>query len=461
MPLTVKILNNIKMNKQVIIAILLLLIVKTSFAQDKIKVDGVAVVVGKNIVLDSDIEKFQKEINLRSEGKIDISRCEMLEEIMTQKLMAHHAVIDSIEISEARVDGEVDRIIANFTQQLGSLDKVVEFYGFNDESDLKKELGTIQREQLLIQGEKEAIVSKVSVTPDEVKNYFNTLKQADNLPEFGSEIELAQIVLHIEPTKEEVQRVIAKLKDLKKQIEDGASMRLKAMLESDDPGVSQNGGLYQVQRDGQFIKEFKEVAFSLAEGEVSEPFKTDFGYHIIKVEKIRGQEVDARHILIQPDIDEEEVSKSKEQLEKIRKRVLDGSITFEEAVAEFSNDKSTKNNKGVIINPYTQDTHFELTRMDPSLYDRVVNLNKGDITEPFFDQERGGPKMFKIILMKDKTEAHTADFVKDYVKIQKMALLKKKEETIEKWNTDKIKDTYIKLNGENVDCEFKNNWSKK
>lgn len=431
---------------------------------ERIKVDGVAVVVGKNIVLDSDIDKFKKELQQRIEGKIDITDCEMLEELMIQKLIAHHAVVDSIVVTEVEVNSEVERNISYFKQQLGSIEKVIEMYGFNDEEDLRKELYEIQEEQILIRQERASITEDIDVTPEEVRTYFKNLEKENSLPEFSAEIELAQIVKIIKPSEEETNRVIAKLNEIKKEIEEGYSFRLKAIINSDDPAVSSNGegagGKYTITRESGFIKEFKEVAFSLDEGEISEPFESGFGYHIIRVDKIKGQERDVRHILMQPKISQAELKASKDELAKIRKQIINNEITFDEAVLKYSEDKETKNNRGLILNPQTNDTHFNLTRMDPTLYGRVSNLKAGEITEPYYDEIRGGEKMYKIILLKSKEEAHTANFTKDYEKIQQLTLQKKQEETVDKWSKDKIIDTYIKINKDFKKCEFKNNWKK-
>ena len=238
--LKTNILKDINMIKKGFVITLLLLSIGL-FSQERVRVDGVVVVVGKNIVLNSDIEKFKQEIERQSEGKIQISDCEMLEEIMIQKLLSHHAVIDSIVVEESEIGQQVDRTIGSFAQQLGSIEKVIEFYGFNDEDDLRKELSEIQREQFLIQREREGIVADVDVTPDEVRTYYNNLKEADLLPEFGAEIELSQIVMYAEPTEEEIKRVKDKLNKMKADIEGGANMNMKAILNSDDPAVASKG----------------------------------------------------------------------------------------------------------------------------------------------------------------------------------------------------------------------------
>jgi peptidyl-prolyl cis-trans isomerase SurA len=464
MRLKMKILKNINMIKKVVLLAIYVVGIN-GFSQERVKVDGVAVVVGKNIVLDSDIAKFKLEVEQRSEGKIQISDCEMLEEIMTQKLLSHHAVIDSIVVTDDEIEKQVDRVLGSFTQQLGTIDKVIEFYGFNDEDDLRKELSDVQKEQMLTQRERTSIVENVEVTPDEVRTYFNNLKEEGSLPELGAEIELSQIVIYAQPSEEENKRIIDKLTKIKEDVEAGSSMQMKALLNSDDPSVSGtgpgSGGFYSITRETGFVKEFKEVAFSMDAGEVSEPFKTQFGYHIIQVEKIKGQQIDIRHILIQPEIDEDKLLDAKSTLEKVKKDIAEGVLTFEDAVKEYSEEEATRTNKGVIVNPATGDSHFELTRMDPTLYSRVSSLNATEVTDPFYDETREGEKMFKILLLKSKTDAHKADYSNDYVKIQQLATQKKQEETIDKWAKEKIKGTYIKINEGHKDCTFDKNWSKK
>ena len=449
----------LKYTKLTVLTVFFGLMSISTFAQ-KIKIDGVAVVIGKNIVLDSDIEKFKQEVDARSEGKITISDCEMLEKLMQQKLLAHHAIVDSVTVSEAEISGRVDRSVEYFTQQYGSLDKVIKAYGFNDLDDLKKELYTVQKENVLIEKEQQNITEKIDVTPEEVRLYFNGLKKNEELPEFPAEIELAQIVLNAAPTKEENDRIVTKLTEIKKQIEEGASFKMKAIINSDDPMVTQNGGRYEVTKDSPFIKEFKEMAFSLDIGQVSKPFKSDFGYHLMQLHEVKGNMRVASHILMQPDIPDTRLKDTQQRAEQIAKDIREGAITFADAVKKYSEDKETKNNGGVIVNPYSGETKFDLTRMDPALYARVAELKKGELSDVFFDQNRTGEKMFKFIVMKDRTDTHIADLVEDYVKVQDLALRKKREETITKWAKGKIKDTYIKMSEVHSKCSFEKNWKK-
>ena len=337
---------------------------------------------------------------------------------------------------------------------------MIKAYGFNDLEDLKKELTVVQTENVLIEKEQQKVTEKVDVTPEEVRLYYVGLKDKDELPQFPAEIELAQIVIKAVPTNEEIERVIAKLLEIKKQVEDGSSFKMKAIINSDDPGVTSNGGQYTVTKESAFIKEFKEMAFTLDIGQVSKPFKSQFGYHIMQLHEIKGNTRIASHILMQPEVPESKLTEIKEKAEQIIKDIREGKITFAEAVKKYSSDKETKNSGGLIINPSTGESKFDLTRMDPAFYARVSDLKKGEMTEPFYDEERSGDKMFKFILMKNRTDTHVADIVEDYVKIQKLALQKKKEEKVTKWSKEKIKDTYIKIGDTHSKCNFVKNWKK-
>ena len=380
---------------------------------------------------------------------------------MNRKLLSHHAVVDSIVVTDAEVNTTVEQKIAYFLQQLGSEEKLYKFYGFNDMADLRKEFVEVEKEANLVQKMQQKLAGDVDVTPEEVRSYYKSLEKENNLPEIGAEIELAQIVLYANPSTEEEERIINRLYEIKKEVEDGQSFTMKAILYSKDPGVTENSGAYTITRESGFVKEFKEAAFSLTEGEISEPFKSDFGYHILMVEKIKGKQRDVRHILMQTEITEEQQQSIKDSITKIRKDILTLKLTFGEAVQKYSEDKVTKSSNGLLTNPETSDSKFDLTKMDPTLYARISALKTGEITDVFYDETRQGEKMYKMILMKSKTDAHIVDLSKDYVKIQNLALQKKREETIAKWTKEKINDTYIKINKDYKKCEFQNNWAKK
>jgi peptidyl-prolyl cis-trans isomerase SurA len=315
------------------------------------------------------------------------------------------------------------------------------------------------KEQKLTGEMQKKIVDKVEITPEEVREFFKKIPTAE-LPVFGAELEVAQIVIKPKVTDADKQKVIDKLNAFRKECMEGSSFATKAVLYSEDPGSSKSGGYYKMTRKTPFVKEFKDVAFGLAEGEISEPFETIFGYHIIYAEKIRGQEIELRHILISPAVTQESLKEAKEKITLIRKKIMDKDITFAEAARTMSDEKETKANGGALVNTKTQDTHFELTKMDPKIYGQVSNLKDNEISLPFLEDEQG-KKDYKIMIVTNRIDAHTADYAKDYIKIKDLALKEKQIKAIGKWFDTKIKDTYIKIVGEYRDCAFTNNWLKK
>jgi peptidyl-prolyl cis-trans isomerase SurA len=208
------------------------------------------------------------------------------------------------------------------------------------------------------------------------------------------------------------------------------------------------------------VKEYRDVAFSLQEGEISDPFETSYGFFIIILEKIRGQEYDVRSILLKPKINSSEIEEAKEKLENARQRILSGEITFAEAALEVSDQIETKYDGGQLINPETQDYNFELTKIDPELYSQIEKLKDGEVSIVLQDEDRTNPVKFKLLTVTDRTDEHEANFAKDYLKIQSLALQNKKLKEIEKWQNIKIEDTYVKIANEHRDCDFFSNWLK-
>ena len=275
-------------------------------------------------------------------------------------------------------------------------------------------------------------------------------------------MEISQIVLEPKVTEEEKDRIVNQLKSFKVDVEErGLSFSSKAVLYSQDPGSRSNGGKYTLHRKKpRMVKEFRDIAFSMQEGQISDPFKTDFGWHILVVEKIRGQEVDVRHILLTPKVDQAQLDEARNLLDTLRTRILDNEITFENAALQFSSEKETRLNGGVIINPTTGDRRFELTKMDPVLYNQIRDLKDEEISVPLLDEDRSGLKKYKILKVTNRYDEHLADYSKDYVKIKDLALKEKKLKAIKKWMEEKIELTFISLNKDFYGCEFTNNWRK-
>ena len=434
--------------------------VKVKTKTSRQKVDGIIATVGDYIILDSDIDKGYLEISSQGNSVKDITRCQMLGKLLEDKLYAHQAIQDSIVVKDDDVKKMMEDRVNYMVEQIGTLEKVIQYYKKNSEEEFRTYFFDILKENKLTEEMQKKIIDAVEVTPEEVRTFFKKIPTTE-LPVFGSEMEVAQIVVTPKITEEEKQKVIDKLKGFKNDIQGGASFFSKAVLYSEDPGSRSSGGFYKMTRKTQFVKEFKDVAFSLGEGEISEPFETDFGYHIIFVEKIRGQEIDLRHILLIPKVSDESLKEAKEKITLIKKRIEDKEITFAEAAMTMSDEKETRANGGVLINPKTQDTRFELTKMDPSLYSNVSGLKEGEISSPLAEEDQSGKKKFKLLTVTNRINEHTADYAKDYIKIKGIALKEKQIKEIGKWFDEKIKETFIKINGEYRDCKFTNDWLKK
>lgn len=435
--------------------------VKTS--NQRMKVDGVVAVVGDYVVLDSDLDKefLQLEAGGVSQANMP-TRCQLFGKLLEDKLYAHSAIQDSIVVNELEIRSQVDQQIDYLVEQIGSMDALLKFYNKDSEQALREEMLEINKTNKLAGEMQRKIVEDIEVTPEEVREYFNSIPK-DERPIFGTELKVAQIVVIPEITDVERQKAIDRLKEFKADIiENGASFITKATFYSDDMGSRRTGGkLPPMNRNRpQMVKEFRDVAFSLEEGEISDPFQTDFGYHIVYLEKIRGQEYDVRHILIRPEVTQEAILKAKTKIDTIRARIVRGEIKFADAARELSDEKETKQDGGQLINPQTQDYNFELTKMDPELYAQIQNLKDSEVSLVLQDEDRINRIKFKILMVTDRIDEHEADFSRDYLKIKNLAVQEKQYKEIGKWQDDKIKDTYINVNAEYRDCEFNSNWLK-
>ncbi len=427
----------------------------------RVKIDGVAAVIGDFVVLDSDIDKQFTQLKVSGVSTKDITRCQIFGKLLEDKLYQHHAIQDSIEVNNAEIQSYVDQQINMFAEQIGSMDKLIDYYNKSSEQELRSEMFELNKNSELAKKMQESIIEDIEVTPEEVRQFFNSIPKKDR-PIFGTELRVSQIVVIPVTTDEEKQKVVDRLKQFKADVVDnGASFVTKAVLYSDDVPSRRNGGKYTINRKrSPMVKEFNEVAFSLEEGQISEPFETEFGYHIIFLEKIRGQEYDVRHILLRPKVNPEDIKDAKDKIENIRERIVAGDISFSAAARDSSDEKETKFDGGLLINPETQDYRFELTKMDPELYSQISNLKEGEVSIVYQDEDRVNPIKFKILSVSDRYDEHVADFSKDYLKIQKLALQNKQLKEIEKWQDDKINETYIKISMENRDCNFYSNWLK-
>ena len=426
-----------------------------------VKVDGVAAVVGDFVILDSDIDKQFAQLEASGVSTQDISRCQLFGKLLEDKLYIHHAIQDSIEVNDIEIRSYVDQQLEGFAEQIGSMDKLIAYYNKSSEQELRDEMYEINKNGQMASKMQQKVVEEIEVTPEEVRQFFNTIPKEER-PLFGTELRVAQIVVVPETSKEETDKVINRLREFRTDVlGNGSSFTTKAVLYSEDPGSKRTGGKYTLNKKRpRMTKEFREVAFSLEEGDISEPFKTDFGYHIILLEKVRGQEYDIRHILLRPKLTNDAITAAKEKLEKVRQSIVVGDVTFAQAAVEASDEKETKFDGGQLRNPETQDYNFELTKMDPELYAQIQKLKDNEVSPVYQDEDRVNPIKFKILTVTQRTDEHEAEFAKDYLKIKALALQEKQLNTISNWQEEKIMDTYIKINGDLRTCEFNSNWFK-
>lgn len=426
----------------------------------KQKIDGIIATVGDYVILDSDIDKAFLEIQSQGESTKNITRCQMLGKLMEDKLYAHQAIQDSIVVSDEEIKEKMSQQLDYMLEQLGDMDKVLKYFKKSNEDEFRADFFEILKQQRLSGEMQQKIIGDIEITPEETRNFFKKIPE-NELPVFGAELEMAQIVIKPKISESEKQRIISKLKEIKKEVQEGASFKTRAVIYTDDRASSATGGFYKINKKTPFVKEFKDVAYSLQEGEISEPFETMFGYHIIYLEKIKGQELELRHILMMPKVSPEALQEAKEKAITIKQRIESKEITFAEAARQFSDEKETRANGGTLINPKTQDTRFELTKMDPELYGQVSNLKDNEVSIPLLQDDAKEGKSFKLVMVTNRINQHTADYSKDYTKIRELALKEKQINAIAKWTEEKIKETYIRINADYKDCEFTNNWLKK
>ena len=429
----------------------------------RFKAEGVSAVVGEYVVLDSDIDKSYLELQQQGISVEDVTRCQLLGKLMEDKLYAHHAKVDSLFVSDTeisqRIEQQLQYIIGEFG---GDEDKVAKFYKKDNIEELRKELFATNKTLMLAGEMQRKVVEDVEVTPEEVRQFFFSIPE-DERPVFSAEVEVAQIVMEPAISEDAKKEVIDKLNVYRRDVvENGMSFSTRAVLYSKDPGSASKGGLITgIKKADPFAKEFKDVAFSLLEGEVSEPFETEFGFHILMVDKVRGQELDVRHILLFPEVSQATIDAAETEINNLREKIVAGDLDFAEAAREFSSDKETRNNGGQLVNPLTFDTRFDLTKMEPTLSAQVYNLSEGEVSKVFTDRDRTGKSKFKILAVTKKYEEHPSDFSRDYEKIKELALKEKQIRAIEKWQNKKINDTYVNVNNDYNDCEFSSNWLKK
>ena len=431
-------------------------------------VDKVVAVVGKNIILQSDIENqyIQYRLQGMAEGTGKEVRARILEDLLLQKLMLNQAEMDSITVTDEQVESQMDQRIRYFVSRLGSQEKMEEQFG-KSMSEIKDEVRQAVKDQMLQEQVQAKIMEKVVVTPKEVRNFFRDIPR-DSLPTIQPSYEIVQIVKRPPVSIDEKLMVKDRLYQIRKRILDGeSSFATMAVLYSEDPGSARQGGELGFAGKGVYATEFENVAFNLRDGEISDVVETQFGFHIIQLIERRGETINCRHILLTAKVPVEALEKAQNQLDSVAQLVRNGDMTFEEACKKFSDDDS-KSNGGYLTNAATggnwislQDLQ-ELEQSYPeykNLAFVISRLGVGDLSDPVPMTTNENNDAFRLVMVKRKIEAHQANLKEDYNLIQSWALNRKRQEAIGKWVKEKAAKAYIRLDDEYKNSDFYYDWN--
>lgn len=409
--------------------------------------DGVVAVVGTEIILRSDVS-IMKE-TLKREGQ-DRSDCEVLNELILEKLLVHHAAIDSVVVDDAEVDDNISRRLEQLIAQIGSERRLTEYYN-KSIIEIKEEMRPLMRNQLTAQRMQSTITENVKVTPVEVENAIKALP-LDSLPLIGTEVELAQIIINPKVSEKAEQEAIERLEQLRTRILNGSSFATMAILYSEDPGSNRNGGEYKGIKRGQFVKEFDAVSYNLEVGEISKPFKTEFGYHIVQLQAKRGEELDLRHILVKPKLEQKDLDAAQSRLDSIRGAIVAGTLTFETAAERFSEDEETKLNGGIMLNPNTMDVTFNLDQLDRGIFYAIQNLKVDELSEAALVRDAQGKEYFRVLHLRNKIDPHRANLKQDLALLKQYVENQRRQQTMDAWVARKKAETALRVNGELADC---------
>jgi len=451
--------------KHKIISCLVVLLVASWAAAQPILVDKVIAVVGDNVILQSDVEgQFQQ---MKVQGETDLAedvRCEIFDNLLLDKLFLSQAQLDSITNTPDEIEAELNRRIKYFVSIFGSQEKLEEYYG-KSLLQLKDDFKDDIDKQLITDKMKGKVFSGLKVSPAEVKAYFNKIPK-DSIPYFNSELELGEIVMFPKISELEKERTKKRINDLRKEILNGADFSLKAYAFSEDPGsASEFGKLGWIER-GELVPEFEAVAFRLKEGELSEPVQTPFGYHLIIVDEKRGNKLNLRHILIKPKIASLDLTLVKNRMDSILHQLTVDSLSWREAVSQYSEDEQSKSIGGLMTNTKNGTTFFEKADIDGTLIFTIDQMKVGQFSAvlPYSTQNRQTGEMttgYRIIWLKSETKPHQASLELDYPKIQNAAKAEKQQKLLEEWVALHKDRNYIRIDDSMVSCPEVSKWVKK
>ena len=421
----------------------MLMTTASAFGQQEV-LDKVIAKVGSEYVLLSELEE-QFALLKDQQGTLPpTARCFILDNLLTNKLLINQAKLDSVEVADEEVEAQLNARIDQILEYMGGdIRQFEEYYG-QTINEVKENFRDDLRNKLLAERMNQTIMSGISVTPSEVKAFFHNIPK-DSLPYFNSEVEVGELVVKPEVNEAEKQKAIAKLEKLRQRIvEGGEDFAELAKTFSDDFASARIGGDLGWTKRGKFVPEFEAAAYKLEEGEISPVVETEFGFHIIQLLGRRGNSIHTRHILVKPEITDEDIERTRAKMDSIRQMLVDGTMTFSEAVKKFGyEDVQSYHNDGKMINPATGNTYFEIADLEPDVYFTIDTMEVGEYSNPFTFTDPRGEVFFRIVQLQSRSEPHRASLERDYSKIQTAAIEQKKMTYLQEWIKSKIDETYV------------------
>jgi len=440
--------------------ILLLIVLLVSLIAKAQVIDEVIWVVGDEAILRSEVEEERLRAQYEGQQIHGDPYCVIPEQLAVQKLFLHQAIIDSVEANESSVSHQVDMRMNYYVNQIGSKEKMEEYFR-KTSSEIREEMMTAVRNQMIIQQMQQKLTADIKPTPADIRRYYNSLP-LDSIPMMPAQVEVQ--ILSFEPPVpvEETERIKQRLREFTERVQNGsADFSMLARLYSEDTESAKRGGELGFVGKGQLVSEFAEVAFNLNDPKrVSRIVKTEYGYHIIQLIEKKGERINCRHILLRPRISATDKIKAIERLDSIRHQIIVDSLQFEQAVVRFSEDKSTAMSAGLMINPNTGSSRFEYQDLAPEIAKQIYNLNEGDVSQPFvmMDQTKNR-EVCAIVRVAKKTDVHRANLSDDFQTIKQMLEAKLSADFIHDWILKKQKSTYVQIAPEWQNCEFEYpNW---
>ena len=429
--------------------------------------DKVIAVVGDNIILQSeiDVQYYQQQQNQQQQnipGAVlpPDTKCRILDGLLLDKMFLAQANLDSLTVSQEEIEGELDRRVKYFMSVFGSKEKMEAYYG-KSVAEMKEDFTDDIKNQLLSDKMKGKVFSGMKVSPQEVAEFFAKIPK-DSIPYFNSELEIGQVVMLPKITEEEKDVARKKLEKIRKDIEGGADFSLQAILYSEDPGSASSGGDLGIIERGELVPEFEGVAFKLDPHKMSDIVETPFGFHLILLDERKGNKLKLRHILIKPKSSLADLAVVKNKIDSVQHQLSVDSMSFREAVSQYSDDENLKLNGGLMVNPKTQGTFFEKSEVDGTLIFTLDRLKVGQYSEvlPFtnIDKTQEKKEGYRIIYLKSETKPHKADPKTDYSKIQAAAKQKKQQDELAKWIGLNKGHVFIKIDKQYYSCEAIKKW---